>query len=76
MNNSKINCDPHPCPCCGSRVLTTPGKYEICEICSWEDDPVQYADPDYAGGANKLSLNHARKEWVSKELKPQLNTTH
>ncbi|WP_352708292.1 CPCC family cysteine-rich protein [Mesorhizobium opportunistum] len=49
-----------PCPCCGSRVVREPGNYEICKECGWEDDPVQGADPDYAGGANELSLNQYR----------------
>jgi anaerobic ribonucleoside-triphosphate reductase len=59
-----------PCPCCGSKVLSTPGEYEICELCGWEDDPIQSSDPDYAGGANKQSLNEAKKEWSSKKPKP------
>ena len=33
-----------------------PGSYDICEICYWEDDIVQLAFPDLAGGANKCSL--------------------
>jgi hypothetical protein len=33
-----------------------PGSYEICKICFWEDDVVQLAFPDFAGGANKCSL--------------------
>ncbi|HEX3627413.1 MAG TPA: CPCC family cysteine-rich protein [Verrucomicrobiae bacterium] len=59
-----------PCPCCSSRVLTTLGEYEICNVCGWEDDPAQSNDPDYAGGANKLSLNEARKAWLAKKQKP------
>ena len=42
------------------------GGYEICDVCDWEDDPVQFGEPDYAGGANKISLNQARKEWLAK----------
>jgi hypothetical protein len=33
-------------------------------ICKWEDDPVQSKDIEYAGGANRLSLAAARKEWM------------
>ena len=53
----------YKCPCCGNYTLLEmpPGTYEICEICNWEDDEVQYKDPMYAGGANKLCLNDARK---------------
>ena len=53
----------HPCPCCGALRLNSPGSYEICDVCGWEDDPVQAKDPDFAGGANSLSLNEFRKTW-------------
>lgn len=44
------------CPCCGkSRVQ----EYDICEICNWENDPIQMAHPELKGGANKMSLNEA-----------------
>jgi hypothetical protein len=33
-----------------------PGSYDICPICFWEDDIVQLAFPDLAGGANHCSL--------------------
>jgi hypothetical protein len=33
-----------------------PGTYEICEVCDWEDDPVQLRFPNMRGGANKISL--------------------
>lgn len=33
------------------------GEYIICPHCGWEDDPVQFKDPNFAGGANELSLN-------------------
>jgi hypothetical protein len=56
-----------PCPCCGSKVLTTLGEFEICKLCRWEDDPVQFRDQNYSGGANKLSLNQARIEWLSRK---------
>jgi hypothetical protein len=51
------------CPCCGAPVLHERGAYEICPRCGWEDDPVQFADPDFKGGANKLSLSEARRRW-------------
>lgn len=51
-----------PCPCCGFHTLDTepPGSYALCAVCFWEDDGVQFDDPDYAGGANHVSLNEAR----------------
>jgi hypothetical protein len=52
-----------PCPCCGFLVLDEqpPGTYIICEVCNWEDDAVQFTDPDYEGGANLRSLNQQRE---------------
>lgn len=52
----------HPCPCCGFRTLTEEerGSYELCRVCGWEDDGVQYARPDYRGGASVKSLNEKR----------------
>jgi hypothetical protein len=57
------------CPCCGNRTISEPDSYEICEICRWEDDPVQLSDPDYSGGANHISLNQARARWLIKSEK-------
>ncbi len=53
------------CPCCGYLTLTEqpPGTYHICEVCFWEDDGVQFRDPGYEGGANKVSLNQARENF-------------
>lgn len=52
----------YPCPCCGFYTLDNepPGAYQICLVCWWEDDNVQFHDPDYRGGANRESLNEAR----------------
>jgi hypothetical protein len=54
------------CPCCGFVTLQEPppGTYEICRVCGWEDDLVQFRDPDYRGGANSESLNEARAEFA------------
>ncbi len=53
------------CPCCGYRTLNDdpPGSHEICEVCFWEDDGVQYYDPDYRGGANSVSLRTGQKNF-------------
>jgi hypothetical protein len=50
------------CPCCGHKTFSEPpsGTYDICPVCFWEDDPVQLADPDYSGGANKVSLRQGQ----------------
>jgi anaerobic ribonucleoside-triphosphate reductase len=56
----------YQCPCCGNLTIAELGKYEICEVCGWEDDPVQSREPDYAGGANRISLEEARQKWFGK----------
>ena len=39
------------CPCCGYKTFNEKpnGTYEICEVCFWEDDPLQLENPDLAG---------------------------
>ena len=67
MNTAQSDSELFPCPCCGSKTVDTPGTFEICDVCEWEDDPSQSADPDYAGGANRLSLSEAQKQWAQKQ---------
>jgi hypothetical protein len=58
---------PHDCPVCGlENAFSELGSYEICPQCKWEDDLVQYNDPDFKGGANTSSLNQARNEWKAR----------
>ena len=52
------------CPCCG---MTAVREYEICEVCDWENDPVQRMKPDFPGGANRMSLNEARSAYERKK---------
>lgn len=56
----------YTCPCCGYKTLDEkpPGTHDICKICFWEDDWVQYEDPDYKEGANKVSLKEAQKNFI------------
>jgi hypothetical protein len=58
--------DRFACPCCGFLTLMEqpPGTFEVCPVCYWEDDPVQYADPVYRGGANQVNLSEARKNFA------------
>lgn len=55
----------YACPCCRFLTLSEPycGTFEICPVCFWEDDIVQYNDPEFKGGANQESLNEARKNF-------------
>ncbi|MDX8365532.1 CPCC family cysteine-rich protein [Cytobacillus sp. IB215665] len=56
----------YTCPCCGYKTIgeEPPGTYEICSICYWEDDFVQFNDPDYEGGANIPSLRQAQRIYL------------
>lgn len=47
------------CAVCGSEV----DRFDICDTCGWQDDGVQNANPNYKGGANKMSLNEAKKAY-------------
>ena len=55
----------YKCVCCGNNTMNSKaqGSYDICPVCYWEDDIVQYDDPDYDGGANEISLNKARENY-------------
>ena len=48
------------CPCCGKTMVE---EYDICNVCSWENDPIQLDQPDFQGGANQMSLNEARQAY-------------
>jgi Cysteine-rich CPCC len=61
----------YTCPCCGYRTLSdSTGSYEICEICGWEDDPVQLRWPGYRGGANHESLCEAQRAFLGARSVP------
>jgi hypothetical protein len=38
---------------------------DICPVCFWETDPVQSQDPDYEGGANRVSLRQAQMNYAA-----------
>ncbi len=56
----------YTCPCCGYKTLEEEptGTYEICNICFWADDSVQFKEPDYEGGANEVSLRQAQENFI------------
>ncbi|MBI5724978.1 MAG: hypothetical protein HZA50_13540 [Planctomycetes bacterium] len=57
--------DKYPCPCCGFLVFDeSPGSFDICPICFWEDDIVQLAFPHLQGGANKQSLYESQQSFL------------
>jgi hypothetical protein len=62
IDHSKVG---YTCPCCGFIVFSEPpGSYDICPICFWEDDDVQLRFP-LAGGANKVCLIEAQKNFLA-----------
>jgi len=58
------------CPCCGYKTLDEkpPGTFCICPVCHWEDDHIQLNNPDFAGGANNMSLREAQKNYCKYAL--------
>lgn len=54
------------CPCCANLTLDQEGvgTFEICPVCFWENDNVQFENPDLAAGANEVSLNQARRNYL------------
>ena len=55
----------YPCPCCGRFTLPEQGEYDVCPVCFWEDDPTQSADELDDGGANRICLIEARKNYLA-----------
>ncbi|PJZ59076.1 CPCC family cysteine-rich protein [Leptospira barantonii] len=54
-----------PCPCCGYLTFEEEsGSFEICPVCYWENDNVQNDDPSYSGGANRISLELAKENYI------------
>ena len=55
----------YKCPCCGFYTYDKPtgNTFQVCPVCFWEDDQVQYNDIFYDGGANSISLKNARKNF-------------
>jgi len=45
------------------------GEFDICDVCEWEDDPLQRENPEDGDGVNELSLNEYRKLWNKQKAK-------
>lgn len=60
------------CKCCGNYTIKDepldpniyPGTFEICPVCFWEDDSLQFLKSNMEGGANRVSLNQAQKNYL------------
>ena len=60
-NPSVPNSENYKCPVCGFYTLESFfGSYDICPVCFWEEDGVQFDNPLVWGGANSASLIQAR----------------
>ncbi|MBC1223494.1 hydrolase [Nostoc sp. UCD121] len=68
----------YECPCCGNRTLKEEGvgTFEICPVCFWENDNVQFEDPDFTGGANEVSLNQARQNYQEFRASARQHLSH
>jgi len=57
----------HACPCCLFITLGERGRFEICEVCFWEDDGQDERDADVvrSGPNGGLSLTKARANFVA-----------
>lgn len=66
MDHKKNKHGKYQCPCCHYYTLEEPdtGSYDICPVCYWEDDNVQFHDENFSGGANVVSLAIARKNFL------------
>ena len=51
-----------PCPVCNTpNQFYDIGSFDICSVCGWEDDEIQYDEPDLDDVSNPMSLNKAKK---------------
>ena len=54
------------CRCCGFLTLPAYGRYDICRVCNWEDDPTTILHPgeDAGPGPNHVSLLEGRSAFA------------
>jgi len=55
------------CPCCGFYTIESTDEVivDICEVCFWQYDEVAHEHPDSTIGANHVTLNDARQNFMS-----------
>ena len=51
------------CPCCDYFTLSERGVYDICPVCSWEDDGLDIDKMDEHSGPNHMTLNEGRNNF-------------
>ncbi|MFA5519138.1 MAG: CPCC family cysteine-rich protein [Spirochaetota bacterium] len=54
------------CSCCAYKAFIeqSNGSYDFCPVCCWGDDPIQLDDPNYEGGANRVSLRQGQRNFI------------
>ena len=62
------------CPVCYQYEFEE--DFDLCPVCEWQHDRVQESEPAFAGGANDLSLNDYRREWVARSLPSPMKVKH
>lgn len=55
--------DGNKCPVCGKFTFEFYNDMDICPVCDWCNDALQEREPDYEGGANRMSLNEAKEAY-------------
>lgn len=55
--------EPYLCPVCGKYTFEEFGNFDYCQVCGWQDDVIQYFNPDETRCCNRMSLNQAREAW-------------
>ncbi len=53
----------YKCPCCGFYTFEhrPNGSYDLCDVCYWEDDPIQLDDPDFDGALTEFLYERPEK---------------
>lgn len=51
------------CACCQQLTVDKDAAFDICPNCGWEKDATQNENPNYKGGANKMSLSEAKEAY-------------
>ena len=55
----------YPCPCCGYFMFPeSPGSFDICNICVWQDCHVQLTCPFDDSGPNRTSLYDSQRNFL------------
>ena len=71
-NGKLVEQEQNKCKVCGLGEVEH--EYAVCKVCGWEDDAVQNDEPNFAGGANDMSLNQYKQFW--KENKEDILKNH